>query len=212
MDGPHIEHRGVAPDDGRRGHEPQPVVFEVHDLAVYYGEFRAVREVNLDDPRERDHGLHRTVGVRQVDRAALLRPHERPDRVGARSRARSCTTGSTCTARNVDPVEVRRRVGMVFQKPNPFPKSIYDNLAFGPRLNGIKKKSELDDIVEQSLRRRRVVGRGQGSPQVVGARAVGRSAAAAVHRPLRRRRTRRDPDGRAVLGARPDRHCHASRS
>ncbi len=54
---------------------------------------------------------------------------------------------------NVDAVEVRRRVGMVFQKPNPFPKSIYDNLAFGPRLNGIKKRDELDHIVESSLRR-----------------------------------------------------------
>jgi len=53
----------------------------------------------------------------------------------------------------VDAVEVRRRVGMVFQKPNPFPKSIYDNLAFGPRLNGIKKKNELDEIVESSLKR-----------------------------------------------------------
>jgi phosphate transport system ATP-binding protein len=55
--------------------------------------------------------------------------------------------------KDVDPVEVRRRVGMVFQKPNPFPKSIYDNLAFGPRLNGIRKKAQLDEIVEQSLRR-----------------------------------------------------------
>jgi phosphate transport system ATP-binding protein len=55
--------------------------------------------------------------------------------------------------KNVDAVEVRRRVGMVFQKPNPFPKSIYDNLAFGPRLNGIKKKADLDVIVESSLKR-----------------------------------------------------------
>ena len=54
---------------------------------------------------------------------------------------------------DVDAVEVRRRIGMVFQKPNPFPKSIYDNLAFGPRISGVKKKSELDDIVESSLRR-----------------------------------------------------------
>jgi phosphate transport system ATP-binding protein len=55
--------------------------------------------------------------------------------------------------REVDAVEVRRRVGMVFQKPNPFPKSIYDNLAFGPRLNGVKKKADLDVIVESSLKR-----------------------------------------------------------
>ncbi|MDQ3542571.1 MAG: phosphate ABC transporter ATP-binding protein, partial [Actinomycetota bacterium] len=54
---------------------------------------------------------------------------------------------------DVDAVEVRRRIGMVFQKPNPFPKSIYDNLAFGPRLNGVKKKAELDGIIENSLKR-----------------------------------------------------------
>jgi phosphate transport system ATP-binding protein len=61
--------------------------------------------------------------------------------------------GENLYSRHVDAVEVRHRIGMVFQKPNPFPKSIYDNLAFGPRLNGIKKKAELDEIVEQSLRR-----------------------------------------------------------
>jgi phosphate transport system ATP-binding protein len=61
--------------------------------------------------------------------------------------------GINLYAKEVDAVEVRRRVGMVFQKPNPFPKSIYDNLAFGPRLNGIRKKPQLDEIVESSLRR-----------------------------------------------------------
>ena len=93
---------------------------------------------------------------------------------------------------------------MVFQKPNPFPKSIYDNIVYGPKLNGVKKKSQLDDIVERSLEGR-PVGRGEGSAEELGAGPLGRSAAAPVHRPGDRRRARRDLDGRAVLGARPDR-------
>ncbi len=82
---------------------------------------------------------------------------------------------------NVDAVEVRRRIGMVFQKPNPFPKSIYDNLAFGPRLNGIKKRAELDDIVEIVAPRAGAVGRGQGPADESGARVcrAGSSSASA---------------------------------
>ena len=104
----------------------------------------------------------------------------------------------------VNPVEVRRRIGMVFQKPNPFPKSIYDNVAYGPRLAG--QKGNMDDIVERSLRGAALVGRGQGPPQGVGHGALGRPAAAALHRPGHRLRSRGDPHGRAVLGARPHRH------
>ena len=103
----------------------------------------------------------------------------------------------------VDPVEVRRRIGMVFQKPNPFPKSIYDNIAFGPKIAGFK--GDMDELVEESLRAGGAVGRGQGQAQGVRARALGRAAAAPVHRAGDRDAARRDPDGRAVFGARPDR-------
>jgi phosphate transport system ATP-binding protein len=72
---------------------------------------------------------------------------------GARIEGKVRYHGVDLYGKDVDAVEVRRRVGMVFQKPNPFPKSIYDNLAFGPRLNGIKKKADLDAIVEYSLQR-----------------------------------------------------------
>ena len=89
--------------------------------------------------------------------------------------------------KGVDPVEVRRRIGMVFQKPNPFPKSIYDNVAFGPRVAGFK--GNMDDLVEQPAPRRDM-GRGQGQAQAVGHRALGRPAAATVHRPRHRRRSR----------------------
>ena len=71
--------------------------------------------------------------------------------------------GQDIYAPEVDPIQVRRRIGMVFQKPNPFPKSIYDNVAYGLRINGIKGK--LDDMVEQALTRCRALGRGQGQAQ-----------------------------------------------
>ena len=94
---------------------------------------------------------------------------------------------------------------MVFQKPNPFPKSIYDNVAFGPRVNG-DARSDMDDLVEESLTGPRCGTRSRTSCRQSACRPVGRPAAAAVHRPGHRRQARRHPDGRAVLGPRPDRH------
>ena len=105
----------------------------------------------------------------------------------------------------VDPVEVRRRIGMVFQKPNPFPKSIYDNVAFGPKIAGFK--GNMDELVEESLRRAALWDEVKDKLKESGARALGRAAAAPVHRPRDRDAAGRDPDGRAVLGARPDRHA-----
>ena len=80
----------------------------------------------------------------------LPQPHERPDPGARASRARSLYHGQDLYAPEVDPVEVRKRIGMVFQKPNPFPKSIYDNIAFGPRVLGMK--GDMDEIVERALR------------------------------------------------------------
>ena len=109
--------------------------------------------------------------------------------------------GRDLYAPEVDPVEVRRRIGMVFQKPNPFPKSIYDNIAFGPRMLGMKK--DLDERVERTSRAGRAVGRGQGSPQGQRARAFGRPTAAPLHRESARGRARRDPHGRAASALDP---------
>ena len=91
---------------------------------------------------------------------------------------------------------------MVFQRPNPFPKSIYDNVAYGLRILGMK--DDLDGRVEQALKRRRALGRGEEPPEEVGARPLRRPAAAALHRPRDRGRARRDPARRAGVGARPD--------
>jgi phosphate transport system ATP-binding protein len=129
-----------------------PVIFETRDLAVYYGQFRAVRDVNLDI---RQNEITAFIGPSGCGKSTVLRCFDRMNDLidSARVEGKILYHGIDLYAPNVDPVEVRRRVGMVFQKPNPFPKSIYDNLAFGPRLAGIKAKSDLDAIVEQSLRK-----------------------------------------------------------
>ncbi len=101
--------------------------------------------------------------------------------------------GQDIYARGLDPVDVRRRIGMVFQKPNPFPKSIYENVAFGPRIIGYSGR--LDDIVEQCPAAGRPLGRGQGHTAAQRAHALRRTAAAALHRPRPGRRAGGDPDG-----------------
>ncbi|MFZ9676613.1 MAG: phosphate ABC transporter ATP-binding protein PstB [Ilumatobacteraceae bacterium] len=130
----------------------QVPVFRTRDLAVYYGDFRAVRDVNVDINGQE---ITAFIGPSGCGKSTVLRCFDRMNDliVGARVEGKVEYHGIDLYDKDVDAVEVRRRVGMVFQKPNPFPKSIYDNLAFGPRLNGVKKKGELDAIVESSLKR-----------------------------------------------------------
>ncbi|MEY4373416.1 MAG: phosphate transporter ATP-binding protein [Actinomycetota bacterium] len=130
----------------------EPPVFRTEALSVYYGEFRAVRDVNLSlAARE----ITAFIGPSGCGKSTVLRCFDRMNDLIPTARVEGLVEyhGVNLYGRDVDAVEVRRRIGMVFQKPNPFPKSIYDNLAFGPRLNGIRKKSELDAIVESSLQR-----------------------------------------------------------
>ena len=129
-----------------------PVVFGVEDVSVFYGEFRAVREVTLDIHQ---HEITAFIGPSGCGKTTVLRCFNRMNDLieSARVEGKLKYHGVDLYGKDVDAVEVRRRIGMVFQKPNPFPKSIFDNIAFGPRIMGIKKKSELDDVVERSLRR-----------------------------------------------------------
>jgi phosphate transport system ATP-binding protein len=128
------------------------IVFETRGLAVYYGNFRAVREVDLD---VRKNEITAFIGPSGCGKTTVIRCLNRMNDLidGARVEGTVNYHGIDLYGSQVDAVEVRRRIGMVFQKPNPFPKSIYDNLAFGPRLNGIKKRAQLDSIVESSLKR-----------------------------------------------------------
>ena len=127
-------------------------VFVTEDLHVYYDDFLAVRGVDLDIAKNE---ITAFIGPSGCGKSTVLRCFNRMNDLieSARVRGRIEYHGIDLYSAGIDAVEVRRRIGMVFQKPNPFPKSIYDNLAFGPRISGVKKKSELDDIVESSLRR-----------------------------------------------------------
>ncbi|MEY2424395.1 MAG: phosphate transport system ATP-binding protein [Acidimicrobiaceae bacterium] len=127
-----------------------PVVFDVKDLSVFYGSFRAVRDVGLPI---RKHEVTAFIGPSGCGKTTVLRCFNRMNDLidGARVEGTLTYHGVDLYDPKVNPVEVRRRIGMVFQKPNPFPKSIYDNVAYGPRIGG--QKGDLDEIVEQALRR-----------------------------------------------------------
>ena len=124
------------------------VVFEVRDLAVRYGPATAVAGVTLDIAANEVTAI---IGPSGCGKSTLLRCFNRMNDLVPGARVEGAVTyhGQDLYASDVDPVEVRRRIGMVFQKPNPFPKSIYDNVAFGPRLNG--RRNDLDDVVERAL-------------------------------------------------------------
>jgi phosphate transport system ATP-binding protein len=141
---------GAAPDDADFRPEPsrEEIVFEVRDVTVSYFDSVAVSGVSLDVRR---HGITALIGPSGCGKSTLLRSFNRMNDLvaGARVDGRISYHGHDLYGADVDPVEVRRRIGMVFQRPNPFPKSIYDNVAFGPRITGRRKG--LDDIVEEAL-------------------------------------------------------------
>ena len=128
-------------------------VFEVEDLNVYYGDFRAVQDATFT---VYEHEITAMIGPSGCGKTTVLRCFNRMNDLipSARVAGRLDFRNVPIYDPRVDPVEVRRRIGMVFQKPNPFPKSIFDNIAFGPRVCGMaKRKADLDDIVERSLNR-----------------------------------------------------------
>ena len=129
----------------------EPLVFNLENLAVYYGAFRAVRDVNL---QIRNNEITAFIGPSGCGKTTVLRCLNRMNDLipGARISGTAAYRGVNLYGPNVSATEVRRRIGMVFQKPNPFPKSIYDNIAFGPRINGRRDRADLDRIVETSLR------------------------------------------------------------
>ncbi len=129
-----------------------PVVFQVKDLDVYYGDHKAVHDVNMSIRRNE---ISAFIGPSGCGKTTVLRCFNRMNDLiaGARVDGDIEYHGVNLYDPKVNPTEVRRRIGMVFQKPNPFPKSIYDNIAYGPRIAGIKKKADLDEIVERSLQR-----------------------------------------------------------
>jgi len=123
---------------------------DIRNLHVYYGSFLAIRDVTMLIAHNKITAL---IGPSGCGKSTLLRSINRMNELvaGTRIEGEVLFHEQNLYAQAVDPVEVRRRIGMVFQRPNPFPKSIYDNVAYGPRILGQRSKSILDDIVEHSL-------------------------------------------------------------
>jgi phosphate transport system ATP-binding protein len=144
----------VTPTDAAatRDELPQQVKIDVRHLSVYYGHFRAISEIDLVIPKGM---ITSIIGPSGCGKSTLLRAMNRMVDLtpGTAVEGQVMLDGRNIYAKGVDVVDIRQRVGMVFQRPNPFPKSIYENVAYGPRLYGIRRRAELDDIVEYSLKR-----------------------------------------------------------
>jgi len=142
-------HQAKGPGDQQPEADAAPV-FDLQSVDVYYSKFRAVRDVNL---QIRANQITAFIGPSGCGKTTVLRCLNRMNDLihGARIAGTIRYHGLDLYGPTVDPVEVRRRIGMVFQKPNPFPKSIYDNVAYGPRIGNMK--GNMDDIVEQALRK-----------------------------------------------------------
>jgi phosphate transport system ATP-binding protein len=125
------------------------VVFELDGLSCFYGSFRAVRDISLQIPKNQ---ITAIIGPSGCGKSTLLRSFNRMNDLVDTAHITGSIRyhGVDLYADGIDPVEVRRRIGMVFQKPNPFPKSVYDNVAYGPRINGTKR-SEVEERVEKAL-------------------------------------------------------------
>jgi phosphate transport system ATP-binding protein len=128
----------------------EPPVLETRSLSVFYGQTRAIGGITLQVPR---HQVVAIIGPSGSGKSTLIRCMNRMNDLvpGVRIEGDVLYGGQSIYGPKVDPTDVRYRIGMVFQRPNPFPKNIYDNVAFGPRVNGVR--GSLDDLVEESLKR-----------------------------------------------------------
>ncbi len=154
-----VQHRGVGgvsitarqqhPTPADQGRPQTEAVIELRNVDVYYGDYRAVRNVTMPIGKNQ---ITAMIGPSGCGKSTVLRSLNRMNDLipGARVTGSITYRGQDLYAPEVDPIEVRRRIGMVFQKPNPFPKSIYDNIAYGPRVTGMKV-SNMDDLVEEAL-------------------------------------------------------------
>ncbi len=139
--------------ENKVGVDAMNVKFSARDVQVYYGDNHAIKDVNVDIL---DKTVTAFIGPSGCGKSTFLRSLNRMNDTIPICRVEGdiLLDGEDVNAPQVDPVQLRAKVGMVFQKPNPFPKSIYDNIAYGPRIHGLaRNKAELDEIVEKSLRR-----------------------------------------------------------
>jgi phosphate transport system ATP-binding protein len=144
--------RVAVPPQATENVKDNEVRIAVKDLNIYYGQKRAVRDVSMDI---RANSVTAFIGPSGCGKSTILRCFDRMNDLipGARIDGEIVLNGENIYDDNVLPVEVRRRVGLVFQRPNPFPMTIYDNVAYGPRRHGVKDRKILDETVERSLKR-----------------------------------------------------------
>ncbi|HEY9121738.1 MAG TPA: phosphate ABC transporter ATP-binding protein PstB [Brevefilum sp.] len=142
----------IGESEGTPSFESLPVKMSAVDLSVYYGKFRALKEIFIKIPENKITAL---IGPSGCGKSTLLRSFNRMNDLvnGSQVTGQVLLNGKNIYEPGVDVVDIRQRVGMVFQRPNPFPMSIFDNVAYGPRLYGIHKKNFLEEIVEGSLRK-----------------------------------------------------------
>lgn len=126
------------------------IKFNVDNLELFYGNFKALKGINMEIKKNEITAL---IGPSGCGKSTFLKTLNRMNDLedGVKVTGKICLDGVDIYS-EMDSITLRHRVGMVFQQPNPFPKSIYDNVAYGPRIHGIRKKSQLDEIVERSLR------------------------------------------------------------
>ena len=195
----------ISPDAASATPAPGTAVpkIEARDLSVFYGDKQALFNVSMD-VRERE--VMAFIGPSGCGKSTFLRCINRMNDTidSCRVAGEVLINGGDIYDRSVDVVELRQSVGMVFQKPNPFPKSIYENVAYGPRIHGLASaKEDLDEIVMTSLEKAGLLKEVKDRLDEAG---TGLTAAAAVYRPCHRGQSRGDPDGRALFGPRSD--CH----
>jgi phosphate transport system ATP-binding protein len=130
---------------------PDNKIMEVRQVNFYYGSFQALTDITMDFEKNQVTAL---IGPSGCGKSTLLRLLNRMNDLidGTRVEGEIIFEGNNIYAAEVDPVEVRQRIGMVFQKPNPFPKTIYNNITYGPKLTGLSNRNDLDALVEHSLR------------------------------------------------------------
>ena len=125
-------------------------IMSIKDLSFYYGDFKALKNINIDII---ENEVLAFIGPSGCGKSTLLRILNRMSDLATAPKVEGSVTYRENEIFKMDTIELRKKVGMVFQKPNPFPMSIYDNITYGPRMQGIKNKTELDEIVEDSLKK-----------------------------------------------------------
>lgn len=144
-------HPGSALPENRNAIEGSETIVSTKDFSLFYADHEAVKKINVDIPSLEVTAI---IGPSGCGKSTFLRSINRMNDLIPRTSTQGelKISGQNVYAKRIDVVALRKKVGMVFQEPNPFPKSIFDNIAFGPRLGGIKSKSKLSEIVERSLR------------------------------------------------------------